>query len=90
MPYVPNSAFDGPRDPEAVIWRYIDFAKLVSLLESQSLHLARADVLDDPFEGSIPLELAMRHEQPDTFWRSTVFSRANVAELYRGMRRYVL
>ena len=89
MPNVPAAGFDGPHDPDAVIWRYIDFAKLVSLLESQSLHLARADVLDDRFEGSIPLELLIRREQPDSFWRSTTFSPANVPELYRGMRGYV-
>ena len=40
--------------PEAAtIWRYIDFTKLISLLETQRLFFARADTFDDPFEGSI-------------------------------------
>ncbi|MCT4544664.1 MAG: DUF2971 domain-containing protein [Vallitalea sp.] len=38
------------------IWRYIDFTKLISLIESSKLFLARADsMVDDPFEGSYPL-----------------------------------
>jgi len=34
------------------IWRYMDFTKFVSMLESSSLYFARADLLGDPFEGS--------------------------------------
>jgi hypothetical protein len=90
MPNLPAAGFDGTHDLDAVIWRYVDFAKLVSLLESQSLHLARADVFDDPFEGSVPAELRIRRERPDSFWRFTTFSAANVPQLYRGMRGYVL
>lgn len=37
------------------IWRYLDFTKFVSLLESRSLHLARLDSMGDPFEGSYPV-----------------------------------
>jgi hypothetical protein len=37
---------------DATIWRYIDFTKLVSILNSRSLFFARADQFDDPFEGS--------------------------------------
>lgn len=36
------------------IWRYLDFTKFVSLLESQSLHFSRLDSMEDPFEGSYP------------------------------------
>lgn len=34
------------------IWRYIDFTKFVSLLDTQSLFFSRSDKLGDPFEGS--------------------------------------
>ena len=40
------------RDDAAVIWRYMSFAKLVSLFHTRSLYLSRADRLGDPFEGS--------------------------------------
>ena len=36
----------------ATLWRYMDFAKLVSLLEHRALFFARADKLGDPFEGA--------------------------------------
>ena len=37
---------------DATLWRYMDFAKFVSLLEDRSLFFARADKLGDPFEGA--------------------------------------
>jgi hypothetical protein len=39
-----------------VLWRYMDFTKLVSIFETESLYFSRADRLGDPFEGSLPLE----------------------------------
>ena len=39
---------------DAILWRYMDFTKFVSLLETRSLFFARADKLGDPFEGSVP------------------------------------
>lgn len=41
-----------PPAPDAVLWRYLDFTKFVSLLDKQALFLPRADKLGDPFEGS--------------------------------------
>jgi len=37
---------------ESCLWRYMDFAKYVSLLSSNSMYFARADKLGDPFEGA--------------------------------------
>jgi hypothetical protein len=42
-----------PLEREAMLWRYIDFTKLIALLETGSLHFARTDQLNDPFEGSM-------------------------------------
>lgn len=42
-----------PPPDDAVLWRYMDFTKFVSLLESQALFFCRADLLGDPFEGAI-------------------------------------
>lgn len=43
-----------PLDAEAILWRYMDFPKFVSILENQALFFVRADRLNDPFEGSLP------------------------------------
>jgi Protein of unknown function (DUF2971) len=42
-----------PKD-SAKIWRYMDFAKFISLLDKKALFFSRADKLGDPFEGSFP------------------------------------
>lgn len=47
-----HPVFKQPTNPGAVIWRYMDFTKFVSMLESSALFFARADCLGDPFEGS--------------------------------------
>ena len=44
-----------PPDSNIKIWRYMDVTKLVALMETRSLHFARADTLQDPFEGSVAL-----------------------------------
>ena len=41
-----------PPSSDAILWRYMDFTKFVSLLEKQALFFPRADKLGDPFEGS--------------------------------------
>jgi hypothetical protein len=38
--------------PESKLWRYMDFAKYVSLLSSRALFFARCDTFNDPFEGA--------------------------------------
>ena len=42
-----------PPPDDAVLWRYMDFTKFVSLLEKSALFFCRPDLLGDPFEGSI-------------------------------------
>jgi hypothetical protein len=55
--------FTQPSDENSLIWRYMDFTKYVSLLESQALYFARIDLLEDRFEGSItPATLRARNE----------------------------
>lgn len=50
-----NWEFHDPPPSEATLWRYMDFTKFVSLLENSALFFARADKLDDPFEGALPI-----------------------------------
>ena len=49
--YEEHPSFEPPPQ-EAVLWRYLNFTKFVSLLDRKSLFFARADKLGDPFEGS--------------------------------------
>lgn len=44
-------------DDGTTLWRYMDFTKLVSLLETWTLFFPRLRDLDDPFEGHPPKRL---------------------------------
>lgn len=48
-----HNIFIHPRNENQKIWRYIDFTKLIDLLNTHSLYFTRADNFDDIFEGSI-------------------------------------
>lgn len=52
-----------PPDSSIKIWRYMDVTRLVALMETRSLHFARADTLEDPFEGSMALRNQLAYEQ---------------------------
>ncbi len=43
-----------PPPPSATLWRYVDFTKFVSILETNALFFTRVDKLGDDFEGSFP------------------------------------
>lgn len=43
--------FESPK-PEDKLWRYMDIAKFISLLSTESLYFSPADTFDDPFEGA--------------------------------------
>lgn len=53
-------------DPNERLWRYVDFAKFVDLLETQRLFFSRADQFDDAFEGASGL--AERQKEWDEFY----------------------
>ena len=55
MPASTTDYFIAPDDPDARIWRYMDFTKFVAMLEEQGVYFARADLLGDNFEGSFSL-----------------------------------
>lgn len=52
MPYAPHEDVTTPPD-SIIIWRYMDFAKFVSILEDEALFFPQIAKLNDPFEGSI-------------------------------------
>lgn len=45
------------------LWRYMDLAKLISLLETKAIWLARADTFKDRHEGRFPDEMRMLTEK---------------------------
>jgi hypothetical protein len=49
-----HPAFLQPDDVNIRIWRYMDLAKYLALLQSRTLFFPRANLLGDPFEGSVP------------------------------------
>lgn len=53
MPFKEHSEFLAPESPDAKIWRYMDLAKFLSLLDRRCLYFSRLDRLSefDPFEG---------------------------------------
>lgn len=52
--YEAHPIFIQPENEEIRVWRYMDFTKFVSLVDSRRLYFTRADKFDDPFEGSWP------------------------------------
>lgn len=62
--------YDPPEDRTIPMWRYMDFTKFVSMLETRSLFFARADLLGDPFEGSLTRVEAERRNALEARWRA--------------------
>jgi hypothetical protein len=58
--YVPG--INEPSD-ETTIWQYMDFTKLVSMLDRGELFFVRIDKVDDPKEGTVP-EFNLRERMP--------------------------
>ena len=48
-----HECFPQPTDTSTSVWRYIDIAKLISMLEVDALYLTRLNLFDDPYEGSL-------------------------------------
>ena len=52
--YSEHPSFPQPDLSDTPVWRYMDFTKLLALLDTRSVYFPRADKLGDPFEGSWP------------------------------------
>lgn len=52
--YEAHPTFIQPKNENIKVWRYLDFTKLLSLIDKRRLYFTRADKFDDPFEGSWP------------------------------------
>ncbi|ASF47800.1 hypothetical protein [Methylovulum psychrotolerans] len=61
--YEVHPVFEQPSDENEKVWRYMDFTKFISLLESSALYFTRADKFEDPFEGCYPKEEILAVEE---------------------------
>jgi hypothetical protein len=68
-----HPVFKKPIDENIKIWRYMSFAKYVSLLDRKALYFTRVDRLEDKFEATLPkhifdplLEAQVTREQRQT------------------------
>lgn len=59
-----------PTDEKAVIWRFMDFAAFIDLLDSSSLHFSRLDALGDPFEGYGTAMDYLKFKLPEQIFRA--------------------
>jgi hypothetical protein len=54
---------DANLNDEFILWRYMDLAKLISMLEAKAIWLARVDTLEDRHEGRFPETMRMMIEE---------------------------
>ena len=47
-----NKFIEKPKNENSKIWRYLDFAKFISILDRKALFFVRADKLSDQYEGA--------------------------------------
>jgi hypothetical protein len=93
--YEANPEFEQPNDNDRV-WRYMDFPKFVSLLDTKTLFFARADGFDDPFEGSYPQKNVSSYRDyhdslalpPDIRDKLVNLMNDNMSNFLRNLRRW--
>lgn len=52
--YKEHHEFSQPEDVNCKVWRYMDFTKFISLIDSKELYFNRSDNFEDKFEGMGP------------------------------------
>ncbi len=95
MPYEEHPYVSKPSDDNIPVWRYMDLARFVSMLQTRKLFFARSDKMRDPFEGAMPrytvetrLErYSKTNEQDPEMVRQMIEQMPQVFEI---MRRYTL
>jgi hypothetical protein len=57
MPCTDHPVVQQPENQDALVWRYMDLPRFLSLLSSRTLYFARGDKFEDPYEGQLPDEV---------------------------------
>ena len=50
--YINNTNIKLPKDPNTVVWKYLDLSKFLDLLMSEKLFMSRSDKFEDQYEGT--------------------------------------
>lgn len=74
--------FTLPSDFNSVLYRYTDFRKFRSLIETKSLYFSRADLLGDKFEGS--------YSEPAIKFRNVMYKDATPEFREKGLSKWSL
>jgi hypothetical protein len=76
--------FQDPASRDEPLWKYLDFIKFVSLIDSGAFYFARADQLLDPYEGSYPMadHRKIRKKVYLNCWHQSGYESAAMWELY--------
>jgi GTPase SAR1 family protein len=69
------------------IWRYLDFTKFVSLLDTNALFFARADTMEDPLEGSLSKANIEARQKDDAKLPKKAL--IQLAELHKNARSHI-
>ena len=76
---IQHPCFPQPPTQTIKLWRYMDFTKFVSLLDSSSLFFCRADLVRDPFEGS--------YSQANTLLRPHIYKNITQDQLFHMLEQ---
>lgn len=92
--YEEHRDFIQPEHEDVKVWRYMDFTKFASLINSQRLYFTRPDMFDDPFEGSLAKRNAQRLDAvastaPAAKVRLLTETVRRSREIWKEARRYV-
>jgi hypothetical protein len=90
--YIKQRDFYEPTD-DTIVWRYMDFAKFMNLLELESMFFLRGDLFLDSYEGTVPRRVienlkiysaSTNEDVPiDTSMQDTIFN------VYHSLRQHV-
>src|SRR6266481_4101105 len=89
--YREHEVFQKPQDENIKIWRFIDFTKFVSLLDTKSLYFNRADLFEDMLEGTYPKPnvYSLGHSSVSEEMKNLMFQTYWVLEKYHVKSYYL-
>ena len=59
--------------PEVKVWRYMDLAKFISLIDRHQLFFSSVDLFGDPYEGTLPKPDRRRFKKAQSMSGENVF-----------------
>lgn len=89
--YEEHEVFEKPDNENIKIWRFVDFQKFVSLLNTKSLYFNRADLFEDIFEGTYSKAtlIALQKSNLDTNWKNAIIQSLQHIEKFQTKGHYL-